>query len=272
MKRTNVIAGLALCYLVVLVLVAVGAPLLTKYTYDQQDLSGRFLQSNKAHWLGTDNLGRDNASRLFFGARVSLVVGLTVVSATLIFGGIVGVIAAMRGGWVDTLLMRVTDGLFAFPDILLAILIVGVAGRSSLTVIAALTVVGWPSMARLVRGQTLSLREALFVRAAQATGASQPHIVFKHLVPHLAGICLAAAIVDMASVILAESALSFLGIGIPPPAPSWGSLVSTGREFMRTDWHLVLYPCLALALTIICLNLVGDALFERWDPRKSARA
>jgi peptide/nickel transport system permease protein len=267
MKAITIAAATVLA---LLILIAAAAPSLTPYTFEQQDTSARFLGPCARHWLGTDNLGRDTATRLMYGARMSLSIGFSVVLATVAAGTLVGLLAALRGRWVDTLLMRFTDGLFAFPDILLAILIIGVAGPGTLTVVLALTAVGWPAMARLVRGQTLGLKQALFVRAAVAAGANERHIVARHLLPHLVGVILAAATVDMAGVILAESALSFLGIGVRPPTPSWGALIFTGREFMRTNWLLVFLPCLALSLTVISLNLLGDALKERWDPRRSA--
>jgi len=256
-------------YLMLVLLAAVAAPLLVPHSPYEQNPSARRQPPSSRHWLGTDHLGRDVASRLVHGARVSIGVGLAVVASTVIIGSSVGIAAALRGGRVDGALMRFTDGLFAFPDILLAILIVGFAGPGPIPVIAALTAVGWPAMARLVRGQTLSLRQSPFVRAARAAGASTAHIVFRHLLPHLAGVVLAAATVDLASVVLAESALSFLGIGIPPPHPSWGSLISTGREYMRTDWLLVFIPCTTLSLTVISLNLLGDHLKAKWDSRSA---
>jgi ABC-type dipeptide/oligopeptide/nickel transport system permease subunit len=261
MRAITFVAAIVLAFMI---LAAVAAPVLTPYSYEQQNVAKRLLPPGPRHWLGTDNFGRDTATRLAYGGRVSLGIGFSVVLATVAAGTLVGLLAGLRGGWVDTLLMRFTDGLFAFPDILLAILIIGVAGPGIVTVVVALTAVGWPAMARLVRGQTLGLKEALFVRAAVASGASERHIVTRHLLPHLVGVILAAATVDMAGVILAESALSFLGIGVRPPTPSWGALISTGREFMRTNWLLVFLPCTALSLTVISLNLLGDALKERW--------
>lgn len=262
---------LAFCctYLALVLVAAVAAPLLVAHSPYEQNPEARREAPSSTHWLGTDHLGRDVASRLVHGARVSMGVGLAVVVATVVIGSSVGIAAALRGGRVDSALMRLTDGLFAFPDILLAILIVGIAGPGPVPVIAALTAVGWPGMARLVRGQTLSLRQSLFVRAARAAGASTTHTVLRHLVPHLSGVVLAAATVDLASVVLAESALSFLGIGIPPPHPSWGSLISTGREYIRTDWLLVFVPCATLSLTVISLNLLGDHLKAKWDPRSA---
>lgn len=261
---------LCLGYFTTLVLAAVFAPWLTEFSYDQQQPDLAFASPSSRHWLGTDNLGRDNATRLLYGARISLYVGFSVVITTVVIGMAVGMVAAFRGGWVDTLLMRFTDGLFAFPDILLAILIIGIAGPSALTVIVALTVVGWPAMARLVRAQVLGLKESLYVRASLASGAPTKYVVLRHILPHLAGIVLAAATVELASVILAESALSFLGIGIRPPMPSWGALINTGREFLRSDWLLVVFPCVALSLTVISLNLIGDFLKEHWDPRRTS--
>lgn len=226
-------------------------------------------------------MGRDVFCRLAYGARMSLLIGIAVQGVAIFFGLLVGTASGYGRRWVDNILMRFTDGMFAFPDILLAILIMGVLRSTNLgfleslpkmisatlPVFAALAVVGWPSMARLIRNQVLSLKEQEFVVASRALGASHWHVVRRHILPHLWGLVLAVAMVGMAMVILAEGSLSFLGIGIPPPWPSWGSMINDARSYMASHPLLLAWPCLTLSLTILALNFVGDGLRDRYDPK-----
>lgn len=257
--------------LLVVIVGAVFAPLFTRYSYDYQESGRAPAGSTASHPLGTDHLGRDVLSRMLYGARVSLFVGVGVEAVTLTCGLLIGLFAGYRGGRVDALLMRFTDAMFAFPDILLAILIIGVLGPGLLSVFAALTVVGWPAVARLVRGQVISLKEREFVLATRSLGASGGHILFRHILPHLGGTLLAYATVDIASVILAESSLSFLGIGVQPPHPSWGAMINAATGWLRTAPMLIVVPCVALSLTVLGLNFLGDSLRERWDPYQRGR-
>jgi ABC-type dipeptide/oligopeptide/nickel transport system permease subunit len=200
-------------------------------------------------------------------------------------GLLIGTAAGYGKKWVNNLLMRFTDGMFAFPDILLAILIMGILRGSNvaalsnlpeilvatLPVFAALAVVGWPAMARLICNQVLSLKEQEYVSASRALGAGHKHVVLRHILPHLWGLISAVAMVGMAMIILAEGALSFLGIGIPPPWPSWGSMINDARAYMASYPQLLFWPCLILSLTILALNFVGDALRDRFDPKSGER-
>lgn len=217
--------------------------------------------------LGTDDQGRDILSRLAFGARISISVGLLVQFIALTIGIIVGVAGVYAPKWIAVPLMRFTDGMFAFPDLLLAILIIGLWERSLLPVVVALAVTAWPAVARLVRGQVASLKDREFVMASQALGAKTPYLVLKHILPHLWGILLAVSMVELAATILAESSLSFLGIGVQAPMPSWGSMIQVARQNMNSHPEMLIWPCLILSLTIFALNFVGDGLRALTDPK-----
>jgi peptide/nickel transport system permease protein len=261
-RATTLLAAL---YLAAMVFVAVFAPFLTPYHFSRD--RGRPIQPpSAAHLLGTDEQGRDVLSRLFYGARVSLTVAVAVEAVELLFGLTLGMLAGLRGRWLDTLVMRVTDLMFAFPDILLAILITGLLGKSLTNVFLALALVGWPGMVRLVRGQVLSLAGREYIEAARALGASDTRIMLRHLLPNLLGPVTVAATVGMGAIVLAESTLSFLGLGIQPPYPSWGSMISQGWEYHRQNPMLTVYPALLLAGTIMAFNFLGDGLRDWLDP------
>jgi ABC-type dipeptide/oligopeptide/nickel transport system permease subunit len=248
-------------------------------------VGAKFQEPNAQFWLGTDEYGRDIFGRLAFGARMSLLLGIAVQIVAIGVGLLVGTAAGYGPKWANTLLMRFTDAMFAFPDILLAILIMSILRGSkvsfvsgmpevvaaTLPVFAAPAVVGWPSMARLIRNQVLSLKEQEYVTASRALGAGHKHVVFKHILPHLIGLISAVAMVGMAMVILAEGALSFLGIGVPPPLPSWGSMINDARQYMNSNPEMLFWPCLILSLTILALNFVGDGLRDRFDPKRAGR-
>ncbi len=252
-------------YLTLLVLFAVFGPMLR---YDPNTPVGRpFLEPSAQFWLGTDQQGRDIVARLAAGARVSLIVGLTVQAVSLLVGVVVGVLGVFGPRWVAGPLMRLTDAMFAFPDILLAILIVGAVGMGLLPVVVALSITAWPAVARLVRTQVASIKDREFFVASQALGAPTHHLVLRHVLPHLWGILLAVSMVDVAGTILAESALSFLGIGVQAPDASWGSMINAGRPEMVSHPLLILWPCLLLSATIFALNFVGDGLRTLADPR-----
>jgi ABC-type dipeptide/oligopeptide/nickel transport system permease subunit len=255
-----------------LILVALFAPLLAPYAPDAQNLSpaARLQGPGPKHWLGTDDLGRDVLSRLIYGARISLFVVLVVEVIELVFGAGLGLLAGYYGGWLDTLVMRLADTMFAFPDILLAILITGILGKSIGFVFLALALVGWPAMVRLVRGQVLSLREQEYVQAARAVGASDLRIISRHLLPNVMGPVIVAVTVGSAGVILAEATLSFLGLGVQPPDPSWGSMVQRSWEYRRAQPLQPLWPALTLATAITALNFLGDGLRDWLDPRQRA--
>jgi ABC-type dipeptide/oligopeptide/nickel transport system permease subunit len=229
--------------------------------------------------LGADELGRDVVARLAQGARISLFVGLVVQSVALLVGVTVGVLGVYAPKWVAGPLMRFTDGMFAFPDILLAILLVSVLPVSlfesmgsvgkMLPVIIALSLTAWPSIARLVRAQVASVKDREFVVAAKASGASTFYLATRHVLPQLAGLLMAVSMIEVAGTILAESTLSFLGIGIQAPDPSWGSMINAARINMTSHPETLIAPCLLLSLTIFALNFVGDGLRAALDPRNS---
>jgi ABC-type dipeptide/oligopeptide/nickel transport system permease subunit len=252
-------------YLALLVVFAVVGPWF-RHDYLEPVARARLMPSAE-YWLGTDEQGRDEFARLAYGARMSLLVGMSVQVFSLALGITVGLIGALAPRWISVPVLRFTDGMFAFPDILLAILIIGVWKMGLVPVILALSITAWPGVARLVRNQVASLKEREFVVATRAMGAPTLYLVLAHILPHLWGILLAVSMVDVAGTILAESTLSFLGIGIQAPDPSWGSMINTARLDMNSNPQLLLWPCLFLSATIFALNFVGDGLRAAFDPK-----
>lgn len=255
----------------VLVLVALGAaalaPLLAPYDPSAQELERRLEGPSQGHLLGLDELGRDILSRLVHGARVSVAVGLTVVLLAGALGTLIGSISGYLGGRIDALLMRVTDVFMAFPGILLAIALVAVLGPALRHVVLALVVIGWVGYARLVRAQVLQVREQEFVTAARAAGTRASVILVKHILPNVLPMLLVQASLGMAAAILAEAGLSFLGLGIQPPTPSWGAMINAGRGHLLDAPHLALFPGIAILATVMGLNFLGDGLVDYLDPR-----
>jgi len=259
------VAGLVL--IVVFSLSALLASVLAPANPLDQKLSQRLKPPSPAHWLGTDQLGRDVLSRLLFGARISLTIGLVVVGTAGTFGTLVGLVAGYTGGLVDEALMRVTDVFLAFPALILAMAIAGALGPSLNNAMIAIAVVTWPVYARLVRGQVLSLREREFVEAARSLGASTARILWRHILPNTLAPILVQASFDMGGAILSAAGLSFIGFGAQPPAPEWGVMISDGRKFINTQSWLSLFPGLAILLTVAAFNLIGDGLRDALDPR-----
>lgn len=253
-------------FLLLLILTAIFAPFF-RPPYDMPHGGKSFQPPSAEFWLGTDEQGRDVFARVAHGARVSLLVGIIVQSISIVLGIIVGVLGVYAPRWVSTPLMRFTDAMFAFPDILLGILIIGILSPGMFPVIAALAVTAWPGIARLVRTQVASVKDREFVIASRAMGASLWFTVTRHVLPQLWGILLAVTMVELAGTILAESTLSFLGIGILPPEPSWGNMIKSGRELMNAHPSLLFWPCLFLSVTIFALNFVGDGIRAAIDPR-----
>ncbi len=276
--RSNPVAFGSLILLAFLVLIAVLAPFAAPYSYKAMELSDKMQPPSSAHLLGTDELGRDTLSRLMYGAGISLLVAVAVECFVVVLGLIVGLSAGFFGGWLDTALMRVTDVMLAFPDVLLAILLLGTLGTkdakpetSLLLVVVALGITGWPPLARLVRGQVLTLRKREFVDAARAMGATNGRILRRHILPNLLSPLLVAVTVDTAGVILAEATLSFLGIGIQRPYPSWGRMIQDALEYYRSEPRLLILPSVMLSLTVLALNFLGDGLRDALDPRSRRR-
>ena len=252
----------------VTIIAALGAPWLAPYDPATQQLSMRLDGPSAGHLFGLDELGRDIFSRVLAGARISLLVGLTVVGISSLVGIVLGAIAGYFGGWLDEVISRSIDVLLAFPGILLAIALVAVLGPSLRNVVMALSVIGWVGYARLVRGQVLRAREFEFVQAARALGAGTPRILFRHVVPTTLPAVMVQATLGMAGAILAEAALSFLGLGVQPPTPSWGTMLNGGRLHLLDAPHLTIFPGLAIAVLVLGFNFLGDGLRDAIDPKR----
>jgi peptide/nickel transport system permease protein len=245
------------------------APVLAPYDPLVQDLGSRLRPPSSEHWLGTDSLGRDIASRILYGARISLIIGVVVVTAAGVVGTAIGLVAGYAGGLVDEVLMRLTEVFLAFPALILAMAIAGALGPSLTNAIIAIAAVTWAVYARLVRGQILSLRRREFVEAARAMGASRTRIVVRHLLPNALAPLMIQASFDLGSSIIAAAGLSFIGFGAQPPTPEWGVMISEGRNYISTQPWLSLFPGLAILLAVGSFNLLGDGLRDAFDPRLS---
>jgi peptide/nickel transport system permease protein len=246
----------------------IAAPWLAPHSPAAIDLLHRLESPSAAHWAGTDELGRDTLSRLVWGARISLTVSTTVVAVSLVLGLSIGGLAGYLGGWIDTALTTFAMNTFlALPGILLAIAFAAFLGPGFSNLVLALAVGGWAGYARLVRAQVMAVRDREYVDAARALGASGLRIFFRHIVPNILQPVLVQAAIGMAGVILAEATLSFLGLGIPAPAPSWGAMLNDARSHLFDSPHLVLFPAAAVAGAVLGFNFVGDALRDQLDPR-----
>ena len=254
---------LGLLILIVLVASALLAPVLAPHDPARHNLDHDLIPYSSQHPLGTDKLGRDILSRILYGSRVSLLVGTTTVAISLSIGLMLGSLSGYSGGWLDQCIMRAIDILMAFPGILLAIAFTAVLGPGLDHVILALCLIGWTGYARLVRGEILALREREFIHAARAMGCTPTRIIVRHLLPNLVPPLVVQSTFGLAAAIVAEGSLSFLGLGVEPPTPSWGSMLNEGRQFLLVAPHLTTYPGLAIMITVLGLNLVGDALQDR---------
>jgi peptide/nickel transport system permease protein len=266
---TNPLNIVAFALIAVFALCAVLAPVLAPYDPLVQDLGSRLRPPSAEHWLGTDSLGRDIASRILYGARISLIIGVVVVTVAGVVGTAIGLVAGYAGGLVDEALMRLTEVFLAFPALILAMAIAGALGPSLTNAIIAIAAVTWAVYARLVRGQILSLRRREFVEAARAMGASRTRIVVRHLLPNALAPLMIQASFDLGSSIIAAAGLSFIGFGAQPPTPEWGVMISEGRNYISTQPWLSLFPGLAILLAVGSFNLLGDGLRDAFDPRLS---
>lgn len=264
-------AGLVL--VAVFVACALFAPWIAPHSPAQIDLPARLMGPSASHWFGTDELGRDILSRIIYGARISMLVGSCVVAASLSLGMIFGSVAGYYGGITDRVLnVVVMNAFMSFPGILLAIAFVAFLGPGIFNLIFALSLGGWVGYARLVRAQVLAVREREFVEAARALGASDVRIVVRHIWPNIIQPVIVQAAIGMAGAILAEATMSFLGLGVPPPAASWGSMLNDGRSHLFDSPHLVLFPAAAVMLAVLSFNFIGDGLRDYLDPRSRIAA
>lgn len=267
--RKNTLAMLGLAVLIFFIVIAILTPWIAPYTYEGQDLALGAVSPSVEHWLGTDTLGRDQLTRILYGSRISLMVGFIATSVALLIGVLWGATAGFVGGRLDAIMMRIVDVLYALPFTIFIILLTVIFGRSILLLFLAIGAVEWLTMARIVRGQVLNIKKQEFVEAAIAIGLSPWQIITRHLIPNVLGPIIVYTTLTIPSVILLESFLSFLGLGIQPPQSSWGSLISGGVETMEEYPWLLLFPGLALSITLFSLNFLGDGLRDALDPRAS---
>ena len=265
----NKLSLVALVILVLLVLAAIFAPYIIPYPEDLADaghLEIKLQAPSAEHLMGTDELGRDLFSRVIYGARVSLSAALTAVALSLLIGIPLGAIAGSFGGWVDNVIMRITDVFLSFPPLLLAIAMVAVMGSSLKNAILAISLSWWPWYTRLIRGQAISVKERKFVQAAETIGTSRMKIIFRHIIPNCISPVIVQASMDIGGVILTVASLSFLGLGAQLPTPEWGLMISMGRTYFPDKWWYCIFPGIAIFLTVLCFNLLGDAIREILDP------
>ncbi len=264
--RRNRFALVGAAFMVFIAFMAVFAPIVSTHDPYAQSLRKRMKPPTAEHWLGTDEVGRDVYSRLVYGARISLFVGIVGTAAGVVCGTIVGLISGFFGGWVDTLVMRVIDIMYSFPGIVLAILLISVLGPSIFNLILVLAIWAVPSLSRIVRGNVLSLKEQDYAEAARALGAGRVRIMFVHLLPNSLAPIIVYATLGVAGAILTTAALGFLGLGVQPPQAEWGNMLSNGRQYLRRAPLLMVFPGALISMTVISINLIGDALRDALDP------
>jgi peptide/nickel transport system permease protein len=225
------------------------------------------LPPSTSHWMGTDELGRDVLTRVIYGARISLKVGFVAVGIAIAIGTVVGLLAGFYGGWVDSLLMRFVDIMLCFPTFFLILAVIALLEPSIWYIMLIIGITGWMGVARLVRAEVLSIKERDFITAARSIGASNTRIIFRHILPNAAAPVFVAATLGVAGAILTESALSFLGIGVQPPTPSWGNILTSGKDYLEFAWWLSLFPGVAILITVLAYNLLGEGIRDALDPR-----
>lgn len=260
--------------LILFVFISLFAPVLTDQSPVEQNLGKTLLPPSWStggspdHILGTDNLGRDVMSRLLHGARVSLMVGIFSVILSLVFGSCMGLFAGFFGGKTDNLIMRIADMQLSLPPIIMAIAIIGALGPNIRNIIIVMAIANWPSFARLTRGEVLSVKQNEYVEMAVVSGARVPRVLFFHILPNVINTVIVMATLSLGQLIMVEGALSFVGLGVQPPTPSWGSMLSDGRAYLSTSWHLATFPGLAIMLVVLGTNLFGDWLRDYLDPKR----
>jgi peptide/nickel transport system permease protein len=253
--------------LIALVIAAIMAPLITRYDPNIITPKERLIPPNSVHWMGTDSFGRDMYTRVVYGGQISLRVGIISVMIAMLIGVPFGLLAGYFGGGLDTLIMRLVDIMLSFPGILLALVVIAILGPSLLNVMIAVGISAVPTYARVARGSVLKIKEEVFVEAAMLLGCDHARIIFVHILPNILGPIIVVATLGVAGAIISGAALSFLGLGATPPTPEWGLLLSDGRNFLRQAWWISTFPGLAIMVTVLSINLVGDGLRDAFDPR-----
>jgi peptide/nickel transport system permease protein len=269
-KRNRLAVG-GLVMIVVIFLIAGLASVVAPYDPGQTGISLKLKPPSVNHFLGTDQLGRDVFSRMLYGSRVSLSVGFVAVAISIFIGILVGAVAGYYGGWIDAVLMRFVDIMLCFPSFFLILTVVAVLGPSLLNVMIVIGITSWMGTSRFVRAEFLSLRERDFAQAAKALGVSDRRIIFRHILPNALAPVFVTATLDVATAILVEAGLSFLGFGVQPPAPSWGNILTEGRTYIFDAWWLTVFPGLAILITVLSFNLLGEGLRDALDPRLRGR-
>ena len=264
--RENKLAAASAIVILLFILAAILAPVLTPYTFDGMDLHNRLAPPSRAHLLGTDEAGRDVLTRMLYGSRVSLLVGIVPTVISMLAGAILGIIAGYNGGRTDAVIMRIADVMLAFPSMFLAMAIMYTLGDGMINIFLALALVNWASVARIVRAETLKLKETEFVEAARSIGVGKLVIMLRHIFPNCAPSLIVLFTLNIPSAILSESSLSFLSIGIKPPQASWGLMVNAGRQFLYSQPWLSLSPSVAIMVVVLAFNFLGDGLRDVLDP------
>ena len=262
----NKLAAASAIVILLFILAAILAPVLTPYTFDRMDLHNRLAPPSRAHLLGTDEAGRDVLTRMLYGSRVSLLVGIVPTVISMLAGAILGIIAGYNGGRTDAVIMRIADVMLAFPSMFLAMAIMYTLGDGMINIFLALALVNWASVARIVRAETLKLKETEFVEAARSIGVGKLVIMLRHIFPNCAPSLIVLFTLNIPSAILSESSLSFLSIGIKPPQASWGMMVNAGRQFLYSQPWLSLSPSVAIMVVVLAFNFLGDGLRDVLDP------
>lgn len=265
--KKNKAAMFGLAIILILIFTAIFADFIAPYDYAEQDLINALQTPSSSHFFGTDEFGRDIFTRVIYGSRISLLVGILAVGIAMIIGGGLGAIAGFYGGKLDNIIMRSMDVLLAIPSILLAISIVAALGSGLFNLMIAVGISNIPRYARIMRASILSVRDQEFIEASKSVGASDFTIIIKHIIPNCLAPVIVQATLGVASAILSCAGLSFIGLGINPPTPEWGSMLSRGRDYLRDYWHVTAFPGMAIMITIFALNLLGDGLRDAFDPK-----
>jgi peptide/nickel transport system permease protein len=266
-KNRSAVFGLSV--ILIMILLSIVAPGISQFKPDDIDTSNTFSHPSLQHWMGTDNIGRDVWTRFLYGGRVSLQVGVIAMAISFTVGTLVGIVAGYYGGWIDSVLTWFTEVLMAFPGILLALVMVAILGPGLINVMIAVGIGSIPSFIRLARSSVMQLREMQFITAARALGSSDRFLLFHHILPNIASSLLVLAALGISGAIMDGASLSFLGLGVQPPTPEWGSMLSAGRGFLKQGWWISVFPGVGILFTILGINLIGDGLNDIINPQKT---